>query len=40
MQRAQTANLFQTTCVDMIVDAVELLEQLSGVPFLFIPAVQ
>ena len=28
MQKAQKANLFQTTCVDMIVDAVELLEQL------------
>lgn len=28
MQRAQAANLFQTTCVDMIVDAVELLEKL------------
>lgn len=28
MQKAQEANLFKTTCVDMIVNAVELLEKL------------
>ncbi len=28
MKKAQEANLFQTTCIDMITDAVNLLEQL------------
>lgn len=28
MKKAQEANLFQTTCIDMITDAVDLLEQL------------
>lgn len=27
-EKAREANLFQTTCVDMIVDAVNLLEEL------------